>query len=412
MALWKKILIGMVLGVLVGAILGEASNFLRPIGTVFLRAIQMVIVPLVFCSLITAFTSVTDSRAIGRLGGKAFGFYLIFTILAVSLGLFLGHWVNITQGVHVDELIAAGPSVASTEVETSISGILLNLIPTNPIAALTSGNILQIIVFAVALGISMNLVGKAANPLVKVFEAGAEVMYKLTSLIMSLAPYAVFALMAWLAGTLGVSTLLPLLALIATVYAGYLIILLAYGVVVNFYTKTPILLFYKNIRDPMLISFSTSSSSATLPVSMLCAQQSLGVSKKVANFLLPLGATINMSGTALYLGASVGFIAHIFNVSLSHADYLLIVVTAIIGAIGTAGVPGAGLIMLSLSLSAVGLPLEGIIIMATIDRILDMGRSAMNVTGDLAAAVLISKNEGEFQEETYRDTQKKAVPIV
>lgn len=411
MALWKKILIGMALGIIVGIFMGGLGDYLRPIGTVFIRAIQMVIVPLVFCSLITAFASARDPGSIGRLGGKACAFYLVFTAISVVAGLFLGHLATVEQGVPVSDLIAAGGDLSLPEVDTSLTSILINLIPPNPIAALASGQIIQIIVFALGIGFAMNLVGKAAKPLVDIFEAGAEVMYKLTSLIMSLAPYAVFALMVWLVGSLGLQSLMAMLKFIVLAYVGYLFILLLYGLVVSFVTKSPLGLFYKNISAPLLLAFSTSSSSAALPVSMQCAQQTMGVSKNVSNFLLPLGTTVNMSGTALYIGASVSFLAHIFNMPLSSGDYLLVITTAILGAIGTAGVPGAGLVMLSVSLVAVGLPLEGVLIMAAIDRILDMGRSAMNVTGDLAATVLIGKSEDEFEEAVYRAGRQKAEVI-
>jgi Na+/H+-dicarboxylate symporter len=223
-------------------------------------------------------------------------------------------------------------------------------------------------------------------------------MYKLTGIIMALAPYGIFALMAWLAGTQGIQVLLPLLKLVFAVYLTALIhMFIVYGGIIKLFTRFSPVQFFKRILDVILFSYSTSSSSATLPVSMRCAQEKLGISKSITSFVLPLGATINMNGTAIYQGICALFIAQVYGIPLSGTEYSLIIATTVLAAIGTAGVPGAGLIMLSLVLTSAGLPLAGIALIAGIDRILDMARSSVNVVGDIVASLLIAKSEGELK---------------
>jgi Na+/H+-dicarboxylate symporter len=282
------------------------------------------------------------------------------------------------------------------------------MIPKNPVDALAAGNILQIIVFALGLGISLTLVGEKAQPAIAVFESLAEAMYKMTELVMKLAPYGVFGLMAWVSGKFGIEILLPLIKVISVVYLGSLIH------VCVFYTGTISLIgrlnpvrYLKGLANPAAVAFTTTSSSGTLPATIKAAQEEMGVSKGVASFVLPLGATINMDGTALYQGVCALFIAQAFGVHLDMSDYILIVTTSTLASIGTAGVPGAGLIMLSLVLTTVGLPIEGLAIVAGIDRILDMARTSVNVCGDLMVAVLIGKSENELDETVYNTESSK-----
>jgi Na+/H+-dicarboxylate symporter len=285
----------------------------------------------------------------------------------------------------------------------SLVDTLIGIVPTNPIAALSSGNVLQIIVFAILLGIAINMTGALGKPVKDLFDAGAEVIYNLTHIVILFAPFGVFALMAWVAGNYGLSVLLPLLRVIAAVYIACILhAVLIYGSMIFFVARLSPLSFFKDIFEAQMVAFTTTSSSGTLPVTMTCTQENMGVSRNISSFVLPLGATINMDGTALYQGVCALFVAQAYGVDLSTGQYITIILTATLASIGTAGVPGAGLIMLSLVLTSVGLPLEGVAIIAGIDRILDMARTTVNVTGDAAVSVLIAKGEGELDERVYR----------
>ena len=396
-ALWKKILIGLVLGVAVGAFLGADAEYIKPLGTLFINAIKMLIVPLVFCSLVVGVTSMQDTKKMGRIGFKTIAIYMFTTAIAISIGLGIGTVMEPGEGLNMvataDAVVKEAPSLVDT---------LLAMVPKNPIGALAAGNILQIIVFALGLGIALTLIGEKGKPVVRVFESFAEAMYKLTEIVMSFAPIGVFALSAWVAGKYGLDILLPLAKVIAAVYVGCILhVLFVCGGLVGIQAKLNPVRYFKGIRDAQMVAFTTTSSSGTLPVSMRCAHEKLGVSRSISSFTLPLGATINMDGTALYQGVCALFIAQAFGIDLSGADYITIVLTATLASIGTAGVPGAGLIMLSLVLSTVGLPMEGLAIIAGIDRILDMARTSVNVSGDLMVSLLIGKSENEFNEAVY-----------
>ena len=397
--LWLQILVGMILGITVGVVFGEQATVLKPIGTLFVNIIKMLIVPLVFCSLIVGVTSMEDTAKMGRIGFKSFAFYLCTTAIAISIGLVVGYVIQPGAGLNLP--LPSGMSDVVKEVP-SVMQTLLDIVPTNPIAALANGQILQVIVFAVALGIALVLIGDHGRPAIKVFESLAEAMYKLTDMVMKLAPYGVFGLMAWVAGEYGIEMLLPLLKVIVAVYIGCIIHVLGfYSIVLSVFSKLNPLHFFKGISNAIAVAFTTSSSVGTLPASMKCASEYLGVNKKISSFVLPLGTTINMDGTALYQGVTALFVAQAFGIDLTWVDYLTIILTATLASIGTAGVPGAGLVMLTLVLSTVGLPLEGVALIAGIDRILDMARTVVNVSGDLVATTVIAKSEHELDMEHY-----------
>ncbi len=397
--LWLQILVGMILGITVGVVFGEQATVLKPIGTLFVNIIKMLIVPLVFCSLIVGVTSMEDTAKMGRIGFKSFAFYLCTTAIAISIGLVVGYVIQPGAGLNLP--LPSGMSDVVKEVP-SVMQTLLDIVPTNPIAALANGQILQVIVFAVALGIALVLIGDHGKPAIKVFESLAEAMYKLTDMVMKLAPYGVFGLMAWVAGEYGIEMLLPLLKVIVAVYIGCIIHVLGfYSIVLSVFSKLNPLHFFKGISNAIAVAFTTSSSAGTLPASMKCASEYLGVNKKISSFVLPLGTTINMDGTALYQGVTALFVAQAFGIDLTWVDYLTIILTATLASIGTAGVPGAGLVMLTLVLSTVGLPLEGVALIAGIDRILDMARTVVNVSGDLVATTVIAKSEDELDMEHY-----------
>ncbi|CAE6882226.1 dicarboxylate/amino acid:cation symporter [Pseudomonas sp. BMW13] len=395
--LWQQILVGLVLGVVVGMLYKPGALALAPVGALFLNAIKMLIVPLVFISLVAGITAMSDSAKLGRISVKTIAIYLITTAFAVSIGLAFGTLFSPGEGMH---MVASGS--AEAKQAPSLVQILVGLVPTNPVTAFAEGNILQIIVFAIALGVSMNLVGEKAAPAIRLFDSLAEVLYKLTDLVMRFAPIGVFALIAGVVASHGIEVLLPLAGVIGVIYlASIAHMLLVYGSLIGGLARLSPLRFFRGIAPALAVAFSTSSSSGTLPVSIECARKNLGVSQGVAGFVLPVGATINMDGTAIYQGVLALFIAQAFGIDLSAGQYLMIILTATLASVGTAGIPGAGLIMLGLVLSSVGLPLEGVALIAGIDRILDMARTTVNVTGDLMTTALVARSENELDRDVY-----------
>lgn len=397
MNLSTKILVGLVLGVITGLALGPsglpfATTWIAPLGDIFLSLIKMIIVPLVLASLIVGAASVGDIKKVGRIGGKTLGLYLGTTAIAIALGLVLATLLQPGQGLSL-----ASKAAAKAAASPPISSIIVGLIPANPMDALLKGNMLQIIVFALFIGISINAVGTKAKVVHDFFEGLAEIMYQIVGFIMKLAPIGVFALIVPVVAKNGPQVLLPLIKVVFAVYLGcFLHMLLTYIPMVKAAGVSP-MKFIKAFFPAQLIAFSTCSSGGTLPVSLKCLQEGLGVSRQVSSFVMPLGATINMDGTALYQGVCALFIAQVYGIDLTMSQYMMIILTGTLASIGTAGVPGAGLIMLTLVLQTVGLPLEGIALIAGIDRVLDMPRTMVNVTGDAAVCVAVGKSEEKYE---------------
>jgi len=392
MKLWQKILLGLVLGVVVGALLKEKAVLIKPIGDLFINAIKMLIVPLIFSSLLVGVTGMNDPQKMGRVGLKTFGMYLFTTAIAITIGLTLGTILEPGKGVDIGSISSLEP--AKTQ---SLSDTFLSLVPKNPIQAMSEGHVLQIIVFSILFGISLNFAGEKAKPVIEFFDGFAEGMYKLTAIVMEFAPYGVFALMAWVSSEYGLSVLLPLVKVLFGVYLGCLIhAIITLGGAVAVLGKLNPVKFFKGIIDALAVAYSTASSSGTLPITIRCARKNLGVSDSISSFVLPLGATINMDGTAMYQGVAALFIAQAYGIDLQFGHYVTIILTSTLASIGSAGVPGAGLIMLTLVLNSVGLPVDGIALIAGIDRVLDMARTTVNVVGDCAVTVLVAKSEGEL----------------
>jgi Na+/H+-dicarboxylate symporter len=395
--LWQKIVGALILGLLTGIIFGESAQALKPIGTLFINLIKMLIVPLVFVTLVTGIVAMEDLTKMKRVGIKTFLIYLLTTAIAIAIGLIVG--IVLEPGVGVS--LEAAKAVSVKEAP-SLVNILLNVITKNPFSSFANGNILQIIFFAIMLGVSINLAGDKAKPAKEFFNSLSEAMYKMTEIIMSFAPFGVYALMAWVSASYGMDVLLSLGKVILGVYLAALIhIAFTIGGGISLIAKLNPIRFFKGIIAAQTVAFTSTSSSGTLPVTTQNTTQNLGVSKPVASFVLPLGATINMDGTALYQGVCAMFVAQAFGIQLGMQEYMMIILTATLASIGTAGVPGAGLIMLTLVLTSVGLPIEGVAIIAGIDRILDMARTTVNVTGDAMTSLLIAKSENELDEEIY-----------
>ncbi len=400
--LWKRIIGALILGLLLGIFFGDFAKELKPIGTLFINLIKMLIVPLVFVTLVSGVTAMEDLKKMGRIGGKTFVIYLITTAIAIAIGLIVGTIVQPGVGVEMN----ATHTISAKEAPAIID-ILLNVVTKNPFASFTSGNILQIIFFAIFLGISITLAGEKGEPAKKFFDSMSETMYKMTEMVMEFAPFGVFGLMAWVAASYGADVLFGLAKVIVGVYLASLIhlFIVVGGGIFTFAKQSPFK-FFKGILSAQILAFSSTSSSGTLPVTTENVTKNLVVSKPVASFVLPLGATINMDGTAIYQGVCALFVAQVFGIDLSLNSYLIIILTGTLASIGTAGVPGAGLVMLTLVLTSVGLPIEGVAIIAGIDRILDMARTTVNVTGDAMVSVLIAKSENELDTEIYNGNKK------
>ncbi len=397
--LWQRVLGALALGIAAGFVLGEGAQSIRWIGDLFIRAIKMLIVPLIFFSLVSGIAALGDLKKLGDVGGKALGLFVLTALASISLGLLMG--TVFQPGIGLDVTLAEGTDIIAPP-DMSWTDRLLALIPENPVMTMAEGQILPLIVFAVLFGISLLMAGEEAAPIVKIVDAGAVVMQKMTMIVMELTPFGVFALMAWVAGTFGFEALVPLATMVGLNYAGcFIIILVVYPLILRFIAKLPVMDFYRGIFDAQAVAFSTASSNAALPVTLRCVQRNLGVSRSVSSFVVALGATINMNGTAMYLGLVAIFGAQLYGIELTWASYLLIALTATLGSVGAAGIPGSGLIMMSLVLSAIGVPLETIAFVAGINHIMDMMRTMTNVTGDATIAVAVGRMAGEIDVEEY-----------
>lgn len=404
MNLTTKIFIALILGVVTGLILHPMKenpmvekyllNFIfNFLGNGFVRAIRMVVVPLVLCSLVMGSAGIEDVTKLGRIGIKTLAFYLSTTAFAVVLALVGGNIINPGRGIQLENI--ATTAVKTPETKPFVD-ILLDMIPINPIEALATGNMLQIIVFAILLGVALSLLGEKASNVKKLFEEGNSISLKLVELIMKLAPLGVYGLIAKTFTTLGYVALIPLFKyFIGVVIILFIHCLVTYqGILVLFGKYNPIK-FFKGFAPTMMIGFSTASSSACLPSSLKTVQENFGVSKTISSFTIPLGNTINMDGTAVMQGIATIFIAQIYGKDLTMAHYISIILTATLASIGTAGVPGVGVIMLGMVLVQVGLPLEGIGLVMGIDRFVDMFRTMINITGDAVCTLVIARTEGE-----------------
>lgn len=410
----SKIFLGLILGIILGLILYSfrdnkiVSDFLvgtlfYTVGKIFINLIKMLVVPFVFVSLTVGSASVGDIKKLGRIGTKTLGFYLVTTAIAVSLALGISLIVNPGIGFN----LPSEASFTATEAP-KLAEIIIGIIPTNPFGALANGKMLQIIFTAILLGIGITIINEKGKVVREGFESLNEIMLKLLTLIMELAPYGVFALVTKTFATLGYSAMKPIAIYMLCVISGLIIhALFTYQIMLVGFTKLSPIRFLKNIAPIIMVAFSTASSSATLPLTMETSREKLGVSNSVASFTLPLGATINMDGTAIMQGVATVFLAQAYGIELSATALLTVILTATLASIGTAGIPGSGLIMLSMVLTQAGIPVEGIAIIMGIDRLLDMCRTAINIVGDTVCTVIIAKQEGEFNQEIFYEKSKK-----
>ena len=389
-----KIVVGLLLGVVVGILFRDQAVFLRPIGTIFVRLISLIVVPLVFVSLFLGTASIGDLKKLGKIGAKTLIYYITTTVIAIIIGLVLVNMVKPGQDIRLD---ASDQLLTFQQEETNISFIdnLIQIIPANPVRSLAEGNMLQIIFLALLFGISVTTLKRSRRTiLVSWFESINEAIFNVIHLVMKAAPYGVFALIASTIGSFGFDVLVSLIKYGLLVIVGLMIhALVIISIFVKLVGKKSPLKFWSAIRPAMLLAFSTSSSNATLPVTMESVEKELKVPRIISSFVLPLGATINMDGTALYQCISIFFIAQIYGIEISFAKIVIVVISVVLASIGTAGAPMAGVLILVMILKSIGVPIEGIAMIMGIERIMDMARTTVNIVGDASASVVITQLE-------------------
>lgn len=399
-----QMVIGLLLGVLVGSLTSTefTSTWLRPFGQLFITLIRMVVVPLVLATIIAGAAGIHDLSKLGRVATKTLIYYFATTGVAVLIGLFLA---NLTQpGMGLD--LSTEGLKAKEITPPNLIQTLLNIVPMNPVDALAKGNMLQVIFFAVMFGFALSSLGENGRPLLRVFELIGDVMIRMTNIVMIYAPIGVFGLMSYTVSQHGLGVLLPLgkLILVAAV-ASVLHVLICYLPLLKGVVGISPITFFKAVLEPVLIAFTTCSSAAALPTNLQSVRR-LGASKGVSSFSIPLGNTINMDGTAIYMGVSAIFASEVYGMPLSLDQQFTVLLMGLLASIGTAGVPGAGLIMVSLVFTQVGIPPEAIALVAGIDRVLDMIRTSINVLGDATGALVVSKLEGDFGTEPFEEGEE------
>jgi len=397
-----KILIGLIVGVAIGLIFREKALVIKPVGTIFIRLITMIVIPLVLVSLMLGTASLGDIRKLGRIGLKTFIYFMATTVIAIIIGLFLANVLkpglglseNVKAELYKNYSSNAQAGVQQLKEKPSAIDVLVDIVPPNPVKSLVEGNMLQVIFIALIFGAALTLIKKEkAVPLINFFEGVNDAVIQIVHMAMNLAPFGVCALIAAVVGQFGVHILITLLKYSLVVIGGLFIhTFIVDSLFVRWLGRTNPLRFFKAIKEAMIIAFSTSSSNATLPVAMECVQ-TLGVSRQFASFVIPLGATINMDGTALYQGVSAVFIAQIYGMPLTIGDQLTIVLMATLASIGAAGVPSAGIIMLVLVLKQIGIPMEGLALILGVERFLDMCRTTTNMVGNMASALVVQELE-------------------
>lgn len=415
MNLTVKVLLGMVLGIIVGLVINLSglnapgsfvneyivNGLFHVIGKMFVNALKMLVVPLVFFSLICGVCGIGDIRMLGRVGGKSFALYLMTTAIAIATAIIIAATFGIGKGMNqaTDATFAGKESPPLTQV-------LIDIIPNNPIHSMAAGDMLPLIFFSILLGVSILLVGKKAKSVVEGAEIANEIMMKMVSIVMSVAPYAVFVLIAKAVATLGLGLLASLAGYVGVLVGALMFhLFITLMIVLKVFSGLSPAMFLKKIRNVQVFAFSTASSNATIPVTMRTVTERFGVNNSVASFTVPFGATINMDGTAIMQGVATVFIANVYNVDLGITGYLTVILMSVLASVGTAGVPGVGLIMLSMVFTQVGLPVEGIGLVLGVDRLMDMIRTAVNVSGDATVSTIVAKSEGKLDLAVYNDAE-------
>ena len=410
--LTTRIFIALILGALVGVIMHYfvPSGYIKDtvlvngvfyvVGNGFLRLMQMLVVPLVFCSLVCGSAAIGDTKTLGKVGVKTLAFYLLTTALAVTVALSLANVINPGIDLNMEDIMAADNAAVTTEV--SFADTLLNIIPKNPIQGLAEGNMLQIILFALIIGIILAKLGEKTAVVANFFSQFNEIMMEMTMMVMSLAPFGVFCLIAKTFSGIGFDAFIPLLKYMCGVLLALAVqCFVVYMVMLKIFTGLSPIRFIKKFFPVMAFAFSTATSNATIPLSIDTLAEKMGVSRRISSFTIPLGATINMDGTAIMQGVAVVFASQAFGIPLGIREYIMVIATATLASIGTAGVPSVGLITLSMVFNSVGLPIEGITLIMGIDRILDMARTAVNITGDAVCTTVVASQNKELDRDVF-----------
>ncbi len=413
-----RILIALGLGLVCGVIF----HYLIPAGTIrddvfvngifyiigqgFIRLMQMLVVPLVFCSIVCGASSIGDTKTLGTIGVKTLCFYICTTALAVCVALTVGNLISPGKGVDMSSLVSGDTSTLSGSSSSDVSFVdtILNIIPKNPIQALASGDMLAIIFFALFIGIILSLMGRKVETVHRFFEQFNDIMMKMTSIVMLAAPFGVFCLLARTFANIGFDAFLPMLKYMFGVLLALAVqCLVVYMLLLFVFARLNPIRFLKKFGSVMAFAFSTATSNATIPLNIETLEKKMGVDRRISSFTIPLGATINMDGTSIMQGVAVVFTAQLFGVDLGPVEYATVIATATLASIGTAGVPSVGLITLSMVFNSVGLPLEGIALIMGIDRILDMARTAVNITGDAVCTTVVAKQSGNVDLAVFND---------
>lgn len=417
MGLTSKIFIGLIGGLILGVILNlwVPNSYFRDdilvdgifyvVGNGFIRLMKMLVVPLVFCSLVCGSSAIGDTKSLGKVGGKTIAFYLLTTALAVSVAIMVATIVKPGIGLDMSSIETGETTVAES---ISVADTILNIIPENPVGALADGTMLQIILFALLIGVLLAKMGERAELIANFFNQGNELMMEMTNLIMSLAPIGVFCMIAKTFANLGFDAFVPLLKYMGSVLLGLMIqCLVVYMVLLVIFTRLNPVKFIKKFFPVMAFAFSTSTSNATIPMNIETLEEKIGVSRKISSFTIPLGATINMDGTSIMQGVAVVFAAQAYGMQLGPAGYLTVIATATLASIGTAGIPSVGLVTLSMVFTAVGLPVEAIMLIMGVDRILDMVRTAVNITGDAVCTTIVAHQNGDLDRDVFNRMEEK-----
>lgn len=401
MNLWLRVFIGMCLGITAGIVLGEYAAIFQPLGTMFINLILMLVIPLIFFVIINGIVSIEDPTNIKRIGSKSIILFISTAVAAVILGMIVTSIIKPGVGVHF-QLLSNVNSFAAVE-KNNLTTIFLNVIPSNALKSLVEGNILHVILLAFFIGITLKSKHDSFINIIKFIKEMSQLMIKMIETIVKIAPFGVFGYMSWAVGTQGIDILLPLLKLIFTIFVGCALQYILFGIMILIVAKLSPLPFYYKMIGPQLLAFSTSCSKATLATLMKTAHEKLGLSKTNTNVLIPLASILNMDGGALYLSSCVLFFGQVMGVNFSIQDYFTIIVTCTLGSIGAAGIPSGILLFLGMALTAVGLPIEAVAIIAGVDRILDMVTTMINVTGDACIPLVIDKTEGTLDVKVYNN---------
>lgn len=407
MTLTLKIFLGMALGIIIGWLFGERISAVKIVGDVFLRLIQMAIIPLIFTGVSCAIGGLGgDLKRLGRLGYKVVLFYVGTTIIAITVGVFISNIFHPGAGITAPTGLL---NSVVTEVKTpKVADVILSMVPKNPIDAMARQDMFQIVVFSAFFGLALSMLGKPGERILSAFSTINDASIKIISMIMGMAPYAVFALMAWVTGTIGVTILLPLAKYLVTLITALILqTFIICGLVVWGFARVSPIHFYRRCMDAIIVAFTTCSSAASLPVTIETAEKKLGVGKTVSQFALPLGATMNSDGTAMYHAVATMLIAQFFGINLSISQQVMLVIFAVLIGLGGTAVPGGGMVTLAIVLNAMGLPIEGIALIAGVDRIAEMFRAILNVVDDLSGAVAIAGWEKDFDKDIFYGRKEK-----